>query len=169
VADRDHRRPWRPFDSSNGTDVTYALYRKVIEIRDAQMALRAICQIDIDDWARSAARRYGILPGSDTALVVEAAQLAAALRARQVRNSYSLDLTQTGILAAHITMRPPAGIATRTLGDTVTTSAFPRHNRPQQGPTKPQRHDAQRVRRGALAHQALPRTQRQPRRRGTPR
>jgi hypothetical protein len=63
------------------TDVEYALYRRVIEIRDAQMALRPLAQPDIADWARAAARRHGVRAGRDTALVVEAAELATALHA----------------------------------------------------------------------------------------
>lgn len=116
--------PGVAFDSGNGTDVTYALYRKVIEIRDAQMALRAICQTDVADRARAAARRHGIPPGSDTALVVEAAQLAAALRTQQIGSSHPLHLTEPAVLAADTITHPPAGIATRALGESATTTAF---------------------------------------------
>lgn len=62
----------------------YALYRRIIEIRDAQMALRVLAEPNIHTRARAAARRHGVRPGRDTALVVEAAELATALRAHQV-------------------------------------------------------------------------------------
>lgn len=77
--------------ASGHAGVEYALYRMVIEIRDAQMALRVVAHPDVADWARAAARRHGVAPGRDTALVVEAAELAAALHAHATADTAPAD------------------------------------------------------------------------------
>jgi hypothetical protein len=61
----------------------YALYRRIIEIHDAQMALRSFIHPDVPYRARRAARRRGVPTGQDTDVIVEAAELAAALHAHR--------------------------------------------------------------------------------------
>ncbi len=64
-----------------------ALYRRVIEIRDAQVALRDVLHPHITDWARCAAQRHGVPAGPDTEAVIEAVELAAALHVREQRTA----------------------------------------------------------------------------------
>ncbi|MGW3207770.1 MAB_1171c family putative transporter [Streptomyces sp. NPDC001135] len=64
-----------------GADLRTRLYRRVVEIRDAQWALRTWMDPVVADAARGRAAAAG-LSGDDLAAVVEAAQLKEALRAK---------------------------------------------------------------------------------------
>lgn len=63
-------------------DVDFRLYRRVIEIRDSRLALRPFLDERVADTARELGRAAG-LDGADLAATVEAATLAAALRAKE--------------------------------------------------------------------------------------
>ena len=63
------------------TDLRTRLYRRLVEIRDAQWALRVWIPAGVADAAEERARAAG-LAGTDLAATVEAAQLRAALEAR---------------------------------------------------------------------------------------
>ena len=65
-----------------GRNLRYRLDRRVIEIRDAQLALRAYAPPDVPGRAEVAARSAGLDPGKAVA-VAEAAVIAAALAARR--------------------------------------------------------------------------------------
>jgi hypothetical protein len=75
--------------------VEFALYRHVIEIRDAQLALRVHIHPSVPEWAAEAARRAGTHP-SRRAATIEAATIAAALLAHDAGVSY-----RAGVLAPH--------------------------------------------------------------------
>ncbi|WP_309111979.1 DUF6545 domain-containing protein [Saccharothrix sp.] len=60
----------------------YRLYRRVIEIRDAQYTLRPHVPPEIRDWARATARERGLDPTAAD-ILVEAAELGAALDAHR--------------------------------------------------------------------------------------
>ncbi|TDD42740.1 MAB_1171c family putative transporter [Saccharopolyspora elongata] len=62
------------------SNAQFALYRRVVEIRDAQLVLRSFVHPEAGDWARRAAEEAG-LDERATHQVVEAAGLAAALDA----------------------------------------------------------------------------------------
>ena len=67
--------------------VEFALYRHVIEIRDAQLVLRAHLHPSVSEWAADAARRVGT-PASRLAATIEAATIAAAVLAYDAGVSY---------------------------------------------------------------------------------
>jgi hypothetical protein len=68
--------------------VEFALYRHVIEIRDAQLALRVHIHPSVPEWAADAVRRAGTHP-SRRAATIEAATIAAAVLAHDVGISYA--------------------------------------------------------------------------------
>lgn len=67
--------------TSVDSGVEFALHRCVIEIRDAQLALRRHVDPAISVAAAAAAAARGVAPGPDTDLLVEAAELAAGIAA----------------------------------------------------------------------------------------
>lgn len=67
--------------------VEFALYRHVIEIRDAQLALRGHIHPSVPAWAMDAARRAGTDPSRREA-TIEAATIAAAVLAHHAGVSY---------------------------------------------------------------------------------
>ena len=68
--------------------VEFALYRHVIEIRDAQLALRVHVHPSMSEWAADAVRRVGTHP-SRHAATIEAATIAAAVLAHDAGVSYA--------------------------------------------------------------------------------
>ena len=62
--------------------IRYRLYRRVIEIRDGELALRPHSRRDVADKAAAAAQSAGLAPGSRSA-VVEAAVIMTALKANR--------------------------------------------------------------------------------------
>jgi hypothetical protein len=76
-------------------DAEFALYRRVVEIRDGYLALRPYLSPHIDSWTSTAQRRFP-LPRSGVAVAVEAATIAAALESARSGNRYG-----TGQSAAH--------------------------------------------------------------------
>jgi hypothetical protein len=75
--------------------VSFALYRHVIEIRDAQLAMRVHVHPAVPEWAADAVRRAGT-PPSRRAATIEAATIAAAVLAHDAGVSY-----RAGDLAPH--------------------------------------------------------------------
>jgi hypothetical protein len=75
--------------------VEFALYRHVIEIRDAQLALRGHIHPSVPEWAADAVRRVGT-PVSQRAATIEAATIAAAVLAHDAGVGY-----RAGDLAPH--------------------------------------------------------------------
>ncbi|GAA3439881.1 MAB_1171c family putative transporter [Kutzneria kofuensis] len=67
--------------------VEFALYRHVIEIRDAQLALRGHIHPSVQEWASDAVRRAGTHPSRREA-TIEAATIAAAVLAHDAGVSY---------------------------------------------------------------------------------
>ena len=67
--------------------VEFALYRHVIEIRDAQLALRTHVHPDVAGWAAQAVARHGTARKRQAA-TVEAATIAAALLAYEASREY---------------------------------------------------------------------------------
>jgi hypothetical protein len=67
--------------------VEFALYRHVIEIRDAQLALRGHIHPSVQEWASDAVRRVGTHPSRREA-TIEAATIAAAVLAHDAGVSY---------------------------------------------------------------------------------
>ncbi|EWM18023.1 MAB_1171c family putative transporter [Kutzneria sp. 744] len=67
--------------------VEFALYRHVIEIRDAQLALRGHIHPDVQEWASDAVRRVGTHPARREA-TIEAATIAAAVIAHEAGVDY---------------------------------------------------------------------------------
>lgn len=63
----------------------YRLYRRTLEIRDAQLALRPYIPPDVPGWALAAAERHN-LDSASTDLLIEAAGLATALDAHDSRH-----------------------------------------------------------------------------------
>ncbi|MFI9504940.1 MAB_1171c family putative transporter [Nocardia sp. NPDC052566] len=61
----------------------FSIYRRVIEIRDANLALRAHCHPQLRRWATDAAHHHGIT-GDQVQVVVEAAVTAGAIEAHAV-------------------------------------------------------------------------------------
>jgi hypothetical protein len=70
-------------------DVEFALYRRVIEIHDARLALRPHVPPEIPESAREAARSAGITDESTCAAIVEAATIATAIIAREADRRYA--------------------------------------------------------------------------------
>jgi hypothetical protein len=62
----------------------FALYRRLIEIRDGQFALYAYLPPAASDWAAQAADEAGITDEPTRTAVIEATEIAAALAARSV-------------------------------------------------------------------------------------
>jgi hypothetical protein len=71
--------PGRTAPGRIGWNPGFALWRRVIEIRDGQFALRSHTHPDVPDWTISAARRAGVTDEVETSALVEAAALAGAL------------------------------------------------------------------------------------------
>jgi hypothetical protein len=71
--------PWR--DALNVWNLDFGLHRRVIEIRDARLLLRPYLDPRVAGAAEDLGRRQG-LPDEDLRAVVEAASLAAAVRAK---------------------------------------------------------------------------------------
>jgi hypothetical protein len=71
-------------------DVEFRLYRKVIEIRDSQLALRVFFHPQVTAWTATAAHANGI-DGDDLAILMEAAVIAAALEAQRIGHRYQSD------------------------------------------------------------------------------
>jgi hypothetical protein len=71
-------------------DVEFALYRRVIEIHDARLALRPHTPPEIADQARETAQRAGVAGGPALAATVEAATIAAAIIARAADRRYAV-------------------------------------------------------------------------------
>jgi hypothetical protein len=69
-------------DIVNFQDLRFRLYRRVVEIRDGELALRPYLDNSVAAYAREACEEAGI-PVEQAPAVVEAACLAAAIRARQ--------------------------------------------------------------------------------------
>ena len=68
-------------DALNFRDLRFRLYRRVVEIRDGELALRRYLDTTVPQYARVACAEAGI-PAEQVAEIVEAACLAAAIRAR---------------------------------------------------------------------------------------
>jgi hypothetical protein len=75
--------------------IDFALHRRGIEIRDAQLALRRHVAPSVRTAAVLAAREHHIPPGEDTELFVEAAELRAAIAGHRAGTVYAVE----GILA----------------------------------------------------------------------
>lgn len=71
-------------------DVEFALYRRVIEIHDARLALRPHIPPEIADTARDAALRRGVTDEATRAAIVAAATIAAAIIARASDRRYAV-------------------------------------------------------------------------------
>lgn len=71
-------------------DDDFGVYRRVIEIRDANLALRAYCHPDVRTWATEAASQRGIT-GDQVEVLVEAAVTASALEAHAAGVRYHPD------------------------------------------------------------------------------
>ncbi|CAM4478618.1 MAB_1171c family putative transporter [Nocardia ninae] len=78
----------------DGGDDDFSVYRQVIEIRDASLALRPHCHPDVRRWALEAAELRG-LTGDQVEIVVEASVLAGALEAHAAGVRYPLDSSTT--------------------------------------------------------------------------
>jgi hypothetical protein len=70
-----------PLDPAMRWNIRYRLYRRVIEIRDAQLALRPYASADVAAQAAAAAKAAG-LPPDKAAALVEAAVIIDALESR---------------------------------------------------------------------------------------
>ncbi|MCK2245322.1 MULTISPECIES: MAB_1171c family putative transporter [unclassified Crossiella] len=79
--------------------IEFALYRRLIEIRDAFLTLRAQVPPEVPGWVRAAARRHGVaaLPA-----VLAAAELAAALAVRETGQRWPQPAVDPATAAASI-------------------------------------------------------------------
>jgi hypothetical protein len=68
----------------------FSVYRRVIEIRDANLALRVYCHPDVADWAIEAARARG-LADDEVDVIAEAAMAAAMIEAHAAGVRYHTD------------------------------------------------------------------------------
>lgn len=84
-------------DADFGDGIDYALYRRVIEIRDAQLALRPYIPPDLPGRVAEAARAANLEP-HQAARLVEATELAAAIIAHQAGHRYETNAARPGIL-----------------------------------------------------------------------
>ncbi|MCE7009788.1 hypothetical protein LWC34_44305 [Kibdelosporangium philippinense] len=71
-------------------DDDFGVYRRVIEIRDANLALRAYCHPEVRAWATEAAQQRGIT-GDQIEVLVEAAVTASAIEAHAAGVRYHPD------------------------------------------------------------------------------
>lgn len=67
--------------------VDFRLYRRIIEIRDCQLALRIFVHPQVASWTTIADQANGIV-GDELAVLVEAAIIAAALEAQRIGHRY---------------------------------------------------------------------------------
>lgn len=72
----------------------FSVYRRVIEIQDANLALRPHCHPDVPRWVSEAAERYG-MTGDQIEVVTEASIIAGAIEAHSAGVRYSVDLSST--------------------------------------------------------------------------
>ncbi|MQA12037.1 MAG: hypothetical protein GEU98_26575 [Pseudonocardiaceae bacterium] len=69
----------------------FALYRRIIEIRDGHLALRLYFHPEVAGWASTAARAAGITEPRRIAAIIEAASFAAAITAKRAGHRYRDD------------------------------------------------------------------------------
>lgn len=74
-----------------GAGIEFRLYHRIVEIRDSSLLLRTYVHPDATAWALEAGRAAGIDREAKLAVLVEAANIAAALEAHQVRHRYHDD------------------------------------------------------------------------------
>ncbi|MEU9131657.1 MAB_1171c family putative transporter [Kitasatospora sp. NPDC048540] len=100
------------------TDPEFALYRRVIEIRDGQLALRVHLHPAVPEWAAAACRAARLDPRR-TAATVEAAVLAAALEAAAAGLRYPYPTT-----GGHTPPATPPDLRTETTRLALVAEAF---------------------------------------------
>lgn len=84
-----HALPEINLDPTHGDD-EFVVYRRVIEIRDANLALRVHCHPDVRAWATAAAQARGVV-GDQVEVIVEASVIAAAIEAHAAGVRYHTD------------------------------------------------------------------------------
>lgn len=82
-------------DTGVGDGIEYALYRRVIEIRDAQLALRPYIPPDLPGLISRAVREAGMTAG-EANCVIEATELAASITAHRAGHNCRTDAVRIG-------------------------------------------------------------------------
>lgn len=93
------------------TPIGLLLYRRILEIRDAQLALRPYVHPSVRAWTTEAADKHKLGPAR-TAILIEAAELATALDGHRAAHRNGLD---TSKLAVPPTIAPSVPAEARTL------------------------------------------------------